>query len=369
VESLANLLAHGRAWLPFLAALLVTVAALAGARHLLIVRPQPRGLGQQPVLRQLAMLLLTGICVVGLILTLPVSESAHGQLLSLFGLVITAVIALSSTTFVGNAMAGFMLRAVRHIRAGDFIKVGEHFGRVSEQGFLHLEIQTEDRDLTTLPNLYLVSQPVTVVRSSGTIVSASVSLGYDVHRSRVDALLKDAAARADLLEPFVQILDLGDYAVTYRVAGFLPEVKHLIAARSRLRAMMLDALHAGGVEIVSPAFMNQRRVAEGRSFIPAPFAAGGASASGATPGSDEGIPESLMFDKANEAQSIDQARQQVQLVVDEIADTRKAREAAKEEAARAHLDRRLAILERQRERFEERLAAIVRAAEKDAQPK
>ncbi len=72
-------------------------------------------------------------------------------------------------------------------------------------GSSYSEDRSEDRDLTTLPNLYLVTTPVTVVRSSGTIVSATVSLGYDVPRSRIEALLKQAAERAELVEPFVPL--------------------------------------------------------------------------------------------------------------------------------------------------------------------
>ena len=65
------------------------------------------------------------------------------------------------------------LRAVRNFRMGDFIRVAEHFGRVSERGLFHTEIQTENRDLTTLPNLFLVTHPVTTIRTSGTIVSTN----------------------------------------------------------------------------------------------------------------------------------------------------------------------------------------------------
>ena len=52
----------------------------------------------------------------------------------------------------------------------------DHFGRVSERGLFHTEIQTQDRDLTMLPNLYLVTHPVTAIRSSGTIVSSIVTV-------------------------------------------------------------------------------------------------------------------------------------------------------------------------------------------------
>jgi small conductance mechanosensitive channel len=355
---LQDVLTVTRAWLPFAIALGTTIVVLGIARSVLIVRRLVLG-RFGTVARELVMLLLTAVAAAALVLTLPVSDTTRGQLLSLLGLVVTAAIALSSTTFIGNAMAGLMLRALHNFRAGDFLKVGDHVGRVSEQGFLHTEIQTEDRDLTTLPNLYLVTNPVTVVRSSGTIVSATVSLGYDVSRRRVEALLREAAERAELAEPFVQILELGDFAVTYRVAGFLTEVRHLITARSRLRAMMLDSLHEGGVEIVSPTFMNQRRLPEERRFVPPaeeePTAAARADRA-------EDIPEALMFDKAEEAESLEQARYQVERVADEIEATKRARDGAPPER-RAGFDARLAILETQRARFAERAERMAAAAD------
>jgi small-conductance mechanosensitive channel len=232
--------------------------------------------------------------LVAVILTLPIGESSRNQLLSLLGLLVTAAIALSSTTFVGNAMAGLMLRAVRNFAPGDMLRVGEHFGRVTERHLLHTEIQTEDRDLMTLPNLYLVTKPVQVVSVSGTVVAATVSLGYDIPRARIEELLLAAATRAELEEPFVQVCSLGDFSVTYRVAGFLPDVRLLLTTRSRLHAFMLDALHGGGIEIVSPNFMNQRVLAADRLFIPEagppPIPRPAATA-----------PEDKIFDKAEKA--------------------------------------------------------------------
>ena len=83
---------------------------------------------------QLLMLVLSFIGLLAIILALPLSETQTGQLLSLLGILLSAAIALSSTTFVGNMMAGLMQRVVRNFRPGDFIRVGDYFGRVSEQG-------------------------------------------------------------------------------------------------------------------------------------------------------------------------------------------------------------------------------------------
>ena len=149
---------------------------------------------------QLIMLGLTLAGLLVVIMSLPVSDTLRGQLLSLVGILLSASIALSSTTFLGNAMAGVLLRVVGVFQVGDFVRVGDHFGKVSERGLFHTEIQTEDRDLTTLPNSYLVTNPVKVVRNSGTIISAEVSLGYDVPRDQIETLLLAAAGKAGLEE-------------------------------------------------------------------------------------------------------------------------------------------------------------------------
>ncbi len=220
------------------------------------------------IIPQVLMLAFSIVGVIFIILALPISDTLRGNILSLLGLVMTGVMALSSTTFVANAFAGSMLRLTRSFRVGDYIKVGGLGGRVTERGIFHTEIQTEDRDLTTFPNLYLVTNAVTVVRSSGTIISANISLGYDVEHTQVETLLIEAAGKAELQDPYVHIMELGDFSISYKVSGFLEDIKILLTARSRLKKAMLDTLHAANVEIVSPTFMNQRLQKEGSVFIP-----------------------------------------------------------------------------------------------------
>ncbi len=259
---------------------------------------------------QLIMLALTFAGLLSIVLALPVSIETRGQLLSLIGILLSAAIALSSTTFIGNAMAGIMLKAVKSARPGDFITVAELTGRITEMDLLHTEIQTEFRDLVTVPNLYLVTQPMQVVRSDGTIITAEVSLGYDVSHADVTGILCGAAVKAELTDPFVHVRQLGDFAVTYRVAGMLTDVKSLISSRSRLRAAVLDALHMAGVEIVSPNFMNTRALADGQLFIPKP--------SQKVAPEPQRQAEDVAFDKAEEAASAEEIRKAIELVDTEL---------------------------------------------------
>lgn len=277
-----------------------------------------------------------GLWVLGalaFVVVLPLPLETRNQLLALLGILLSAVIGLSSTTFVGNALAGLMLRGLRSIRTGDYVEVGEHFGRVSDRGLLHLEIQTEDRDLTTLPNLYLVTNPVRVLRNTGTVVGATVSLGYDVNRRRVEARLLDAARDAGLEDPFVQVRDLGDYSVTYRAAGVLKELKSLISTRSKLRRSMLDRLHDDGVEIVSPMFVNRRPLDPGRPVLPGGW-------HGPEPEANPQL-EEILFDKADLAVSVERMKERLEELTEELEELRRQHRREDDQGRVATLERRI----------------------------
>ena len=313
MENLKPLVALLRDWIPFLITLLIAIL-LIGALYRVLLKKRPTA--GNVVARQLLIGLVASIFVVTLILELPIDDAPRGQLMSLLGILVTAAVALSSTTLLGNAMAGFMLRSIRNFKPGDFIVVDGHRGRVSELGLLRTEIQTERRNLTTFPNLYLVSNPVTVVRSSGTFISATVSLGYDVPREKIETALIGAAEEAGLTDPFVFVMELGDFSITYLAAGFLEETKYLISAESELRACMLDALHRAKIEIVSPTFMNQRQLKPEQIFIPKTSRTSKPKVAAA----DETRPEEKMFDKAEVASHEAKAEEKLKAIVNEIAE-------------------------------------------------
>jgi small conductance mechanosensitive channel len=345
----------GSLWPTAVAILGVMLAIFVGR---FIADRRYKGGSRRPVARQVVTLLLSLIGLLVVVLALPVSETVQGQLLGLIGILLSAAIALSSTTFVGNVLAGMMMRAVRSFRPGDFISVGEHFGRVTEQGLLHVEIQTEESDLTTMPNLYLVTNPVKVVRSTGTIIHADISLGYDVSHSVIEKLLIAAAEAAELKDPFVQVRELGDFSVTYRVAGLLPEVKHLITARSRLREMMLDKLHEGGVEIVSPTFMNTRALHEDQRFVPRTEKPPTRQATPSRPALED-----IVFEKAEEAASLEKLRELHEAAEGEIERIKSELEKSEDEGSKERLK---AELERLQTRHD-RLQSVIKHREQEKQ--
>jgi small conductance mechanosensitive channel len=327
-------------WPP--AAIVLVAVLLFWLSHWVASRSQQ---GISPLLIQLFNWVNISVAILVIVVVLPLSNETQGQILSLLGVVLTAVIALSSTTFVSNAMAGVMLQATQPFRPGDYIRVNDQFGRVTRRSLLNTVIQTEWRDLTTLPNLLLLNNPVTVLHREGTIIFAEVSIGYDVTYTRVEELMLKAGAEAGLEEPFVLVQELLDHAVAYRICGFLTSMNNLLSSRSNLRKTILEQMHGNGVEIVSPRFMNQRALDPDKKIIPQRPVVHDQN----KPETASQAPEEKIFDKALAAADTEALKLKLEEVREEI----KNKKALLKEAGRdekAALKNQLARLE-QREQW------------------
>lgn len=282
-------------WLIFVVTNVVVFLTL-GLFHWLLIAKHKELKADERLPRQLSMLGLTIVGIIAIVLALPVIESSRNQLLGLLGVLLSGVIAFSSTTIVSNLMAGVVLRMNKPFRTGDFIRCNGFEGRVTEKGLLDTEIQTRQRALVHIANSYLINNPVEVIRSSGTLISAEASIGYDVYHGVIEQHLQKAALNAGLTDAFVHITELGNFSVNYKVSGMLEDTKSMLTTQSKLYAAILDELHAHDIEIMSPNVIAPRAVEPAYSFIAK------AKMKMATESVNQ---EDLVFDKAEEAEKIE----------------------------------------------------------------
>lgn len=317
-------------WLPFIITLAVTGGILYLANWLMF-RQYTNAEKKFP--RQILMVVLILFALVACILALPLSEKTTIQVLSLVGLIISGLLAFSSTTIFGNLVAGIMMRFTQPFHTGDFIEVNGHFGRITERSLFDCEIQTPTRELIAIPNSVLVANAISVVRKSGTIIFADISLGYDVHHELIESLLIEAAEKTGLQEPFVHVTSLGDFSVSYKVSGLLVEVKSLLTMRSNLYRQVLDTLHNNGVEIMSPNFVNQYKLADDyralpkqrrRSFFKEP--------------ETEVAAEDIVFDKAEEAEQKENQKAELKEQIKELEAQASEAEKEQKEKIKTQLD-------------------------------
>lgn len=333
-----------------------------------------------PYQRQIATTLIVIAGVFALVVFLPIDPDVRGQILSLLGVLISAVVAFSSTSLVGNAMAGIMMRLSRSYRPGDFIQVENTLGRVIDQGLFHTEVQVITRDVVALPNLYVSRHPVHVTRASGTFVSVDVSLGYETAPDDAESALDEAVGEAGLEEPYVLVQELLDHAVRYTVFGLLKDTKELLSARSRLRRSIVTTLHRRGIQIVSPGYVNRVEYASGHVFMPEHAVSGeqpgeaersdevpreqeqGRDEQSAPEQSSQGQSvEAVAFDKAEEAESIEELR----ALREKLERRRGELDDEIKEAGDRHRKQQLADERDEIERRSERVAEIIQTREKE----
>ncbi|HOO42939.1 MAG TPA: mechanosensitive ion channel [Bacteroidales bacterium] len=235
------------------------------------------------------------IGMLAFVLALPIDKTLKGQILSFLGIIISATIALSSTTVLGNLIAGIMNNSMKRFRNGDLIKINDLHGRVIKKSIFHTEIQLEDSNFITIPNIYIANNPVKLTRKANTVISTSVSLGYDISRDKVEDALREAALTTGLKDPYVYITKLGDFSVTYKIHGFLDDSSKFFSTSSLLNAYVMDKLHEKKIEIVSPTFMNQRRV-DDKEYIPRQVITKGETS--------KESPEDLIFDEAIKSEKL-----------------------------------------------------------------
>jgi small-conductance mechanosensitive channel len=291
------------------------------------------------------------------VLLLPISQAARENILQFGGLILTGVVAFSSTTVIRDAAAGITLRFVSPFTRGDYLATDSLFGRITEIGFFHTEIQTEDRSLVTIMNSNLLSTNFRTIPSSGTLLETTLSIGYDVHHHEVEAALKEAAESMDLENPFVHVENIGNYAVTYRVAALLSDIENLLTARSDFRKEVLDAMHRHDIEIVSPEFTNRRDVPEAERFIPE-------QVESAAPVDDD-VPEEfldeaentteMVFEKALEAQEAEELNELLKKLEEQVAQLKES-DAENVQESIEDLRSRIEAVEARRDRLEEDLS-------------
>jgi small-conductance mechanosensitive channel len=193
------------------------------------------------------------------------------------------MISLGATSVVGQAAAGLILTYTRTLRPGEFVKIGEHEGTVTELGMFTTSIRTGLGEVLTLPNS-MITGTVTknysrTVQGPGYVVDTVVTIGYDTPWRQVEAMLLEAARRTPgVLEiPPAQVFQtaLSDFYPEYRL------VAQAIPSQPRPRAVLLSMLHANiqdvfneyGVQIMSPHYLGdpeeEKRVPKEKWF-PAP---------------------------------------------------------------------------------------------------
>ncbi|MHB9796224.1 mechanosensitive ion channel family protein [Pseudomonas sp. MT3] len=246
---------------------LIARAFSSFARRLLqrLARPGTLGWLTEETLQPTTRLTSLAIWLFALVMAYPYLPGSGTEAFKGVSVLIGLMISLGASSVIGQAAAGLILTYSRTLRAGEFVRIGEHEGTVTEVGMFNTTIRTGLGEVLTLPNS-MITGSVTknysrIVHGQGYVVDTVVTIGYDTPWRQVEAMLIEAARRTEgILEkpaPHVFQTALSDFYPEYRL------VAQAIPSEPRPRAELLSVLHANiqdvfneyGVQIMSPHYL------------------------------------------------------------------------------------------------------------------
>jgi small-conductance mechanosensitive channel len=208
--------------------------------------------------RRIAVALLWIFALVVCYEFLPGAKSDAFKGVSVF---IGLIISLGSSGIMNQVMSGLMVTYSRAVRVGDFVRIGDVEGTVTQLGTLSTKITTPRNEEVTLPNALVVSQAATNYSrhaADGVLAPATITIGYDVPWRQVQSLLLIAAERTPGVRkapaPVVLQTALGDFAVEYKVLVCVDQPHRRLVTLNALHANIQDAFNYYGVQIMSPAY-------------------------------------------------------------------------------------------------------------------
>jgi small-conductance mechanosensitive channel len=154
---------------------------------------------------------------------------------------------------------------VRLFRRGDYVRIGEHEGTVSELGMFATRIRTGLGEEISISNAAVLAATTKnysrAVPGTGFVLDTTVTIGYSTPWRQVEAMLKEAAWRTEDVahapEPVVRQTALSDFYAEYRLIAHSPAERPLVRAEvlHHLHANIQDVFNEYGVQIMSPHYM------------------------------------------------------------------------------------------------------------------
>lgn len=176
------------------------------------------------------------------------------------------MLSLGASNLVGQLASGLILTYTRAFREGEYVRIGDSEGTVTNLGAFTTRIRTGMGQELTISNSQVLGAVTgnysRTVKGRGFIVDTTVTIGYDTPWRQVNVMLAEAARRTPgvLMDPapLVFQVKLSDFYPEYRlVCQAVPEQPLPRAeVMSQLHANVQDVFNEQGVQIMSPHYLS-----------------------------------------------------------------------------------------------------------------
>lgn len=202
------------------------------------------------------------VCMFALVIIYPYLPGAGTKALEGISVFVGLMISLGSSSAIANIIAGVMISYMRAFNIGDYVKIGESMGRVTEKGLIVTRVMTYKNEEITIPNTQILTSQVTnystMAETDELILYTTITIGYDTPWPKVHQMMIEAAEKSPLIsknkKPFVLQTALNDYHISYQLNAYTKSEDKIPGAYSELHQNLQQVFSEYGVEIMSPSF-------------------------------------------------------------------------------------------------------------------
>lgn len=172
--------------------------------------------------------------------------------------VTSLVLGLALQPILSNFFAGLVVSIERPFRINDWIRVGEHEGRVVAITWRTTHLRTRENDNLVIPNSKLAEERVLNFYYPHTLHMERIKVGadYRVPPYRVRRALLEAVAGVDGAldkpSPDVIVKEFGESAINYELRVWIEDMVQATRIASDLRERVWEELHKAGITIPFP---------------------------------------------------------------------------------------------------------------------
>jgi small-conductance mechanosensitive channel len=210
-------------------------------------------------------LLSIAVWVFALVMAYPYIPGSDTDAFKGLSVLLGLMVSVGASGLVGQAASGLILMYTRTFRVGEYVRIGDAEGTVVQMGMFTTHVRNGMGVEMTLPNSTVMgavtrnfSRPA---QGGGFVLTAAVTIGYDVPWRQVEGLLLAAAQKAhgvlDSPAPRVYVHALSDFYIEYTLVcqGNDKDPQMRAGALSGLNAAIVDEFNVHGVQIMSPHYL------------------------------------------------------------------------------------------------------------------
>jgi small-conductance mechanosensitive channel len=195
----------------------------------------------------------------------PYLPGAQTEAFKGLSVLVGLMVSLGGASVIGQAFSGLILMYARIFRRGDYVRIGDNEGTVTELGMFATRIRTGLGEEVSISNASVLAATTKnysrTVPGAGFVIDTIVTIGYATPWRQVEAMLKEAALRTEDIarepRPMVRKTALHDYYVEYRLIAYSPAERPVVRAEvlHQLHGHIQDVFNEHGVQIMSPHYM------------------------------------------------------------------------------------------------------------------